>query len=60
MNTTRSLFTGKFIAFLLLLAFTVSTPAQTGPPKAEIREVKVTYFGQTISDWYRWLEALKS
>jgi prolyl oligopeptidase len=60
MNTTRSLLTAKFIAFLLLLAFTVSTLAQTGPPKAEMREVKDTYFGQTISDWYRWLENLKS
>jgi len=60
MNTTRSLLTAKFIAFLLLLAFTISTLAQTGPPKAEIREVKDTYFGQTISDWYRWLENLKS
>lgn len=60
MDTIRSLLTSKFVAFLLLLAFTVSTLAQTMPPKAEIREVKVTYFGQTISDWYRWLENLKS
>ncbi len=30
------------------------------PPKAERREVKNTYFGQTISDSYRWLEDLKS
>jgi prolyl oligopeptidase len=60
MNTRRSLLTSKVVAFLLLLAFTVSTLAQTGPPKAEMREVKDTYFGQTISDWYRWLEDLKS
>lgn len=60
MNRTRSLLTVKFIAFLLLLAFTISTLGQTGPPKAEIREVKNTYFGQTIKDWYRWLENAKS
>jgi len=60
MNTRRSLLTSKVVAFLLLLAFTASTLAQTGPPKAEMREVKDTYFGQTISDWYRWLENLKS
>ncbi len=60
MNTIGSLLPAKFVAFLLLLAFTVSTLAQTVPPKAEIREVKDTYFGQTISDSYRWLENLKS
>ncbi|MGI9064812.1 MAG: prolyl oligopeptidase family serine peptidase [Pyrinomonadaceae bacterium] len=60
MNTRRSLLSSKVVAFLLLLAFTASTLAQTGPPKAEMREVKDTYFGQTISDWYRWLEDLKS
>ncbi len=60
MNTIANLLTLRFVAFLLLLAFSVSTLAQTVPPKAERREAKDTYFGQTISDSYRWLENLKS
>ncbi len=60
MNTIKNLLSAKFDAFLLLLVFTFSAVAQTAPPKAEIREVKDTYFGQTISDSYRWLENLKS
>jgi prolyl oligopeptidase len=59
-NIFRKLLTTKFVAFLLLLVFAVSTLAQTVPPKAEVREVKDTYFGQTISDSYRWLENLKA
>jgi prolyl oligopeptidase len=34
--------------------------AQDGPPKAPIREVTDSYFGQTIVDPYRWLEDVKS
>ncbi|MEO6050660.1 MAG: prolyl oligopeptidase family serine peptidase [Pyrinomonadaceae bacterium] len=44
----------------MLLTLTVSTLGQTTPPKAERREVKDIYFGQTIRDSYRWLENLKS
>ncbi len=60
MHISRNLLTAKLVAFSLLLALTVSTLAQTAPPKAEKREVKDTYFGQTISDSYRWMENLKS
>lgn len=60
MNKIRNLSTSNFVAFLLLFAFTLSILAQTAPPKAEMREVKDMYFGQTIVDNYRWLENLKS
>ncbi len=60
MHISRNLLTAKLVAFSLLLALTVSMLAQTAPPKAEKREVKDTYFGQTISDSYRWMENLKS
>ena len=60
MNTITNLLASKLVAFLLILAFAVSTLAQTLPPKAEKREVKDIYFGQTIGDSYRWLENLKS
>ncbi len=60
MNTIENLLTLRLTAFILLLTFSVSTFAQTVPPKAERREVKDTYFGQTISDSYRWLENLKA
>jgi prolyl oligopeptidase len=60
MNAIKALRASKLIAGLLLLAFVGSTLAQTAPPKAEIREVKDTYFKTTISDSYRWLENLKS
>src|SRR5687767_10446594 len=60
MNTIENLLTLRLIAFILLLVFNVSTLAQTVPPKAESREIKDTYFGQTISDSYRWMENLKA
>jgi hypothetical protein len=60
MKTIRASLVSKLVSCLLLLAFTVSTLAQTAPPKAEAREVKDTYFGTTISDSYRWMENLKS
>ncbi len=40
MYKIRSFFASKFLAFLLLLAFTVSTLAQSAPPKAEMRVVE--------------------
>lgn len=60
MNITSNLLASKFVAFFLLLALSVLTHAQTLPPKAEVREVKDVYFGQTISDSYRWMENLKA
>ncbi len=60
MNTIKNILTGKVGALSFLLASAISIFAQTGPPKAEVREVKDTYFGQTISDPYRWLEDAKS
>ena len=60
MNIFKNPFIAKLATFLLLVLFTVSTVAQTMPPKAEKREVKDTYFGQVISDSYRWLENTKS
>lgn len=60
MNIFKTPFIAKLATFLLFVVFTVSTVAQTVPPKAEKREVKDTYFGQVISDSYRWLENTKS
>ncbi|HEY8560864.1 MAG TPA: prolyl oligopeptidase family serine peptidase [Pyrinomonadaceae bacterium] len=60
MNKVVGHLIAKLATNLLLLAFTFSTLSQTVPPKAERREVKDTYFGQTISDSYRWLENSKS
>ena len=60
MNISRSLLTSKFVVFLLLLVFTVSTLGQTAPPKAEVRNVTDEYFGTKIVDPYRWMEDLKS
>jgi prolyl oligopeptidase len=59
MNISRSLLTSKVVS-LLLLAFSVSTLAQTAPPRAEVRNVTDEYFGTKIVDQYRWMEDLKS
>jgi prolyl oligopeptidase len=60
MDISRSSLTSKFVAFLLLLVFAVSTLGQTAPPKAEVRNVTDEYFGTKIVDPYRWMEDLKS
>lgn len=60
MITIRNILIAKSNAFLLLLALTISVFSQILPPRAEKREVKDIYFGQTIIDQYRWMENLKS
>ncbi len=49
MNKIKYLLTSKFAALLLLLAFTVSTFAQTATSQAEKRGARDTYLGQTIN-----------
>jgi prolyl oligopeptidase len=50
----------KLITSTLLFAFVMPALAQTGPPKAEVRNVTDEYFGTKIVDPYRWMEDLKS
>ncbi len=60
MKTTQYLTQAKLATSLLLLS--IATPqalAQNLPSKAPVREVKDTYFGQTITDPYRWMEDLQ-
>jgi len=48
-------FSALFTTILALPIF-----AQTAPPKAEVRNVTDEYFGQKITDPYRWMENLKA
>ncbi len=60
-NSTRYFMQAKLTTCLLLLS--IVTPhalAQNLLPKAPVREVKDTYFGQTITDSYRWMEDLQA
>src|SRR5918999_2627262 len=51
----------RLAASLLFLCVVASHAlTQDAPPKAPVREVKDTYFGQTIVDPYRWMEDAKS
>ncbi len=50
----------KLAACLLLLQLVSSTFAQSAQPVAPMREVTDNYFGQNISDPYRWMEDSKS
>jgi prolyl oligopeptidase len=45
---------------IALIVFGSTAWAQQGPPKAAVKEVTDTYFGQKIVDPYRWMEDSKS
>jgi len=44
------------LAVLVLSALPCSLNAQSGPPPTERHDVTETFFGQTVTDPYRWLE----
>ncbi|HEV8159058.1 MAG TPA: hypothetical protein VGP58_08515, partial [Pyrinomonadaceae bacterium] len=52
----RKLFFGAFFSAI----FALQIFAQTAPPKAEVRNVTDEYFGQKITDPYRWMENVKA
>src|SRR5260370_19009415 len=60
MSTFRYFVRAKLAARLLLLAFSAPTFAQSAQPVAPMRDVTDNYFGQKISDPYRWMEDSKS
>ncbi|HTD52295.1 MAG TPA: hypothetical protein VK780_04670, partial [Thermoanaerobaculia bacterium] len=49
----------SFRAFGIVFFAAGAVMAQTPPPKAPVREVTETYFGQTVVDPYRWMENTK-
>jgi prolyl oligopeptidase len=51
---------GIALSLAAVVGFADLAPAQTKPPVAPVRAVDDTYFGQTITDPYRWLEDQKS
>lgn len=47
----------RFLAVVTLLSAVAATlRAQSGPPPAEREQVSETFYGQTVTDPYRWLE----
>ncbi len=60
MQPFRYLFATNLAACLLVSISIASTLAQNAPAKAEVRNVSDEYFGQKITDPYRWLEDLKA
>lgn len=43
-------------AALWPLGSAAATPARSGPPVARVEPVRETFFGQTVTDPYRWME----
>lgn len=61
MNDTTNLSRWKlFIGVIFSAIFTFQVFGQNAPPKAEVRNATDEYFGQKITDPYRWLENLKA
>jgi prolyl oligopeptidase len=44
------------VVFGMLVAFASSLAAQSGPPPTERQDVTEAFFGQSVTDHYRWLE----
>ncbi len=59
-NTTNLSRRKLFFGVVFTAIFALHIFAQTAPPKAEVRNVTDEYFGQKITDPYRWMEDLKS
>jgi len=59
-NTTNLLWRNLFFSAIFSAIFALQIFAQTAPPKAEVRNVTDEYFGQKITDPYRWMENVKA
>jgi len=61
MNDTTNLSRRKlFFSVFFTAIFALQIFAQTAPPKAEVRNITDEYFGQKITDPYRWMENVKA
>src|SRR5579872_4156869 len=48
--------TGQVLSSILALVGPAALSAQSGPPATPRHDVQEVFFGQTVSDPYRWLE----